>query len=484
MSKLGLSSICGLAGVLTVQLTGVAVSENLDYDFHLRGSVYRSEPSLKRKIEKASRWGLRNSRKVHLDGSLVSSAVVEEIDIGSLRGFLSTSLNRSNRLKSAIHEANAAHYSAQAEFSRLLPTVSFTAEIEREAQVNHPIGVHRELESRNSAITANWTVFSGGANWTAYKAAKHQAVTADLRYLAGERQVFVENAAIYLDLLGGKRLVQAIGETNARLKQIRNVIREQFRAGLASKTDIAQIDSEIASVEAELEAANSSLEQLKISYTTVVGIKPPKMLKIPNTSHIVPKTRKAALDRALSSNHLIDAAYSNQRAAQYRKRSIFGQFLPQVSLFATGQVNEFNYDKGRDDYDWSVGARLTVPLVNAATVPRYLEAKERAISADYQVGDTQWNVSREVESTWTSYQSTKRQKSALVRKSQSIKRALHGMRKELEVGLRPISDVLREEIKFAQNKVEIIRVDSSMALSAFKLAAQFSDMDLSEIAPL
>ena len=462
---------------------GPALADSQEAPIVLRGSLAEDGISLNRKIQKASQWGLRNSRKLNLKTSLVAEEPATAMDLGELRGFLSTAINRSHRLKSAIHEANAAHFSAQAEFSRLLPTVSLTGEIEREAQVNHRLGIHREVETRTGALTVNWTVFSSGANWAAYKAAKHQAITTDLRYLAGERQVFVENAAVYLDLAGAERLVRAIADTKTRLRRIRRIIAAQYTAGLTSRTDIAQIDSEIASVDAELEVAKSSRQQLRIAYRTLIGQAPPKRLKPPRFDHIVPKTKQAALERAMRSNHLISAAYSNERATRMRKRSILGQSLPQVSLFASGEVSEFSYDRAREDYDWSVGARITVPLFNAGTTSRYLEARERSIAASYQVEDIHLDVQREVESTWTAYQAAKRQKSALNRKGGSIKKALRGMRLEMEVGLRPLSDVLREEIKYAQNRVEIIRVDSALALNAYKLAAQFSDMDLAEIAP-
>ena len=477
-----------IAGIIVTLLIFGANSEPSAEEaiarFDFRGSQEINLEPLEQQISNAARWGLRNTRAEILNGSLLYGSIDVPHAQGSLFGYFRKSINRSSLLRSTIHQANASQFAARAQLYRLLPTLSFTAEIASQGRVSPVAPLRSSTDTQQATITANWTIFSSGANWSAIRAANWDAKVADLNFLVAERQVFFENALIYLELLASHKLLAAVSNTHKRLKKIRYGVKQKYHAGIASRTDIAKIDSEIASVEAQRSSARSSFNQQRIAYKDVVGSDAPKRLKEPKTSHLVSSSKKETLSRALYRNTSIAAAYANKNAATARSNFVRGQYLPKVSLFASGTTNEFDYKRASNDYDWQVGARLTIPLVDFTAMPRYRESRQLALSAGFQAQDTQRSIQREIERAWTAHQAFKKQKTILMRKSKAIKRALVGITKEIDAGLRPIDDLLREEIALIENRVSIVQIELNISSTAYQIAAQFSETQLNEIAPI
>ncbi len=451
---------------------------------------------LSSKVTQAAGWGLRVPYRVGLRNSLSygyhhihlrnsHSPDHQSPDQGSSRpfaGFLRASLDRSDALRASIHQANAAHYALRATQFRLLPTLSLEAETGTERDASRYRGIS-EVPFSEASITANWTVYSSGANWYSVKAAKSAVRAADLRFLATERQAFVESANVYLELYANHKTVRAIESTLSRLKRIKFMVRRLYDAGLTSRYDIAQVDAEIESVVVELETAQTQYKQQRIAYRTLTGHEPDDQLSHPGVDHLVPSSKQEALERALKANISVMAASADAEVARYNSKVARAGFLPRVSLFASTTAEKTMFIDNTRRPDWRIGARLTIPLVDLSAMSTYREAKQNALSASYQARDTRRQIERDVETAWTLYQSQKRQHEALARKSKAINRSITALKKELNVGTRPVSDLLREEIELTSNTIQMIRNEFQLSSSAYRIAAQFSDFSLDELAP-
>jgi len=93
-------------------------------------------------------------------------------------------------------------------------------------------------------------------------------------------------------------------------------------------------------------------------------------------------------------------------------------------------------------------------------------------------------VKREVEASWTVYHSLRRQNQLLAKQAKAIKRSITGVEKQVEIGLRSISDLLREEIQLTENEIARIRIQQDMKIAALRLAAQFSDLTLGDLSSI
>ena len=193
-------------------------------DMVVRGTLDVADEPLSNKIIASDHWTLRSSpftakRTVRTETILATREPVGDISVGSFRGFIHSSLENSNSLKSRLHSANAAHHALRSETFQLLPSITLTGELERSNTDNNltlssPLG-----NSESVAVSANWTIFSSGARWGAINSASFSALSADAQYLASERQVFLDNTSTYLQVYGNQELVRSIEKTLVRFEE-------------------------------------------------------------------------------------------------------------------------------------------------------------------------------------------------------------------------------------------------------------------------
>lgn len=469
-------------GDFVFQLRNRIVIQHVD----LRGALEHNHLTLEDELKNASNWGLRSSRSATLQSSfLLTSGSYQKTS--HLRSFLSGAINNSASLRSTLHEANAKHHASRSAIFSLLPTLRLTVEKGRESSINTSNNLSSMADISQASIAMDWTVYSSGARWGAIQSARWDAIAADLQFLATERQLFLENVAIYLELSTRKKLLREIRNTKNRLQKIRDSVNSQYFAGLTSRTDIAQVDAEIAAVQSEIEAAKYGFENQKVAYRKATGLEAPNNIAFPKVGHLIPASKEDAISRALNRNFTVQAAYATANSAAENSRAVRGQFLPRISLYSSATVKKnrnLQNSTNNGTRDWTAGVRLTVPLVDLPSMSSYQESRQQALAATYRSRDINHSLSRDIEVRWLEYHSLKKQRAALGKQEEAVKNALVGLRKELSAGLRPASDILREEIELTNVKVNKINIELRQAIIAYRMAAEFSDLSLSELAPI
>ena len=268
------------------------------------------------------------------------------------------------------------------------------------------------------------------------------------------------------------------------LKKIRAGTVRLYETGLSSRSDVAQVDVEIGSVNQQLLNARLSLENSRIAYKHLTGHLPPSRLARPKIDHLVPRRRDEALDRALVENHAILAAEYNAASLEEATLTARAQYLPQVSLYGNAEVDGRRLNEIREDARWQVGVRLSVPILDFASVARYDQAKEQAYAAKFDAKDTKSAITRDVEGSWAGYNSYKANVAVLNKSTRAQETVLMGIRKQVEAGLLPVSDLLREEITAAGNDVQRIQNEINMLSSAYRIVVHFADLSIDELAAL
>lgn len=442
-------------------------------------STYYDDMRLSESIKNSSKWNIRLKYKNSLENSLLLYDEQQFIKLdSSLRGTIAISLQNSDALRAQLHQTNSNYFLSEAARFALLPTISF--QVEKFRVFGSPVISNNELNTRTS-VSANWTIFSSGARWASIKSADYTTISSDFNYLVSERQTLLQNLGNYMQLGVNMRIVSAIQNTLKRLKRLRRTTNKQYKAGIASLTDIAQIDAEISSIKSQLIATKQTKEEFKIVFKDVVGKEPPNKVQMPKVVHLVPDDKKVAVTRALNNNYAIAAASASYNAALSNKDVIRGQSLPQVDIFANASTNNFQESTFGDNETWEVGARLTIPLVNLQNLSSYKQATEQALSAKYLAQDINRQIKRQAEINWTRYHALTKQENAIKRQKAAIKRSIIGITKQVQIGLRSIEDLLREEIQLTSIEISRIQLEAAKIMSAYRLAIQISEYNLEDL---
>lgn len=412
--------------------------------------------------------------------SIVPDALLhsDETSIGS---FIDSSLQNSDLLRGSLHDSMAAAEAKSAAFFALFPSIGFESVKSRSVELTSLGASPVENTTLTNSFSGNWNVFSSGAGIASMRAAKFTALSADMQYLSNERRVVVEAVGVYLQLLSGQKLQASLSSAKARMNKILRTTRAKYKAGFSSRTDVAQVENEIADIELQVSQATTSLNQSHVKWLSLTGRRASKHLSMPAIGQLLPSSKQATIQKALHSNPAILGAQYSAKAAHQQIRVASAQFLPKVTVYGTIDIGSNNRYSPTKDNQWEVGAKLSVPLMNLSSSSQYRQARETAHASKYRARDQKRKVEQEVETSWVNLNSFKRRSVILRKKIDAQYKILNGIGKEVSAGLRPLGDQLREETRFAQSQIDLIQNDLSKVAAVFQIAIHFDDFTLDSI---
>lgn len=469
-------AIIGLVAIFSASFSGDA-SQATD----IRPSI--SLDSIEQSASLAEVWALRGAAQGTAGEFLAEAANMPEKEASNfeLRGFLGRSLQESHALQATIHDFNAAVRDHQAATAALLPVVSFEYD---QGRTNTPSSLRRynQEENQTSSLNLEWPVFRSGGTIAGIAASAFAAEAARFRVISAERQQVLESLGVYLQLLGASKQIEYLSKSRASLQKVLAGTQKRFQAGFASKTDIAEIRNEILTVTRELERLKLLETEQRLRWRSDTGSRAAKKLSWPNVKRLVPSTAQATVRKAVSNNPVINISNSEALSEQYRAKAGMAEFLPRVDLY--GRVSREHAEPSRtreNDYEYSIGARLTVPLIDVASTARYRRSKERALASRYRAQDTERQIRRDVELAWNNLQSSRRQETLIKQQISTSRQIKAGLIREYEAGLRPVSDYLLHEVELAKLRQELVANRINTVTLAWQIALQFGSVSLAEL---
>lgn len=428
-------------------------------------------------------WSLRASNTALIPAqSMLMQPSGQDILPGSLHHVLRASLRHDATLQAAAQEATAAHHAVDSARFDLLPAVSLTAagETSRSSSLSGLPQLDRTIAT--GSITAEWTLFASGGKLAAIEAAQASANAADYNYLAQERSLIFENATLYLDYVANTQRRGIIKRSLRRIRKIRTMTKRQYAAGFASRTDVALVDAEVASLQSQVEQATQQIGRLRIELLNKTGVEAGHAARFPAKDRLLPKSRNDAVARALQGNPFIESAIETARSVKAQSRVQRSNYLPKLTAYASLEQqsdDRFDFDT---DADWKAGVRFSMPIGNLSQVARYRQVRAQAQAAGFRARQVERQIKTEIETAWEEMESLSRNRAILSRKISARKKSANGVRKELDAGLKPVSDLLREEMRLAEARIEHLQNRLSLSRSVLRIAVHMPDMTIEKLA--
>lgn len=210
------------------------------------------------------------------------------------------------------------------------------------------------------ALAAEWIVFQGFRGQNGVLAAQSEvgALMAAGRGL--EQVILLEAITAYVDVWTDRRLV-ALGEAGIDLIEGQHrVVEARFAAGEATQLDVAALDAQRRTADAQLALATLNAQSSAVAYVNVMGALPPADLETPAAVDGVLPPLNRAVEAALSAHPaLVEARYRAEMAGA-NVAIVEGALLPEVRLFGTVGVGRTGTDP------WApvatIGIQATIPL--------------------------------------------------------------------------------------------------------------------------
>jgi len=332
-------------------------------------------------------------------------------------------------------------------------------------------GVRTGSTSALGGVNATLPIWTGGRVSSAVRAAKGDVAAGGEGLRDVEADVLERVVGAYADLLYTQQAVEVARVGIARLDSQVAEARSRYGLGQATRTDVAQLEAQRASVVANLVDAEGAAATAAAAYRAIVGRDAGVLDATIATPAALPRTLADARAAAEAGNPLLLAQQRRVEAATARIDQARADGAPAVDLaggygrgvqWAGGQANGF-------DSAANAGLALRIPLLTGGLVAsrvRQAEAVRRAERFDADA--VARGVVRAADTAWASLTAAQGRLTASAQGLKAAGLALKGVRAEYGFGLRSTIDILvaDQSYRAAQLAVARAQVDVLIAEAA------------------
>ncbi|MGZ9082308.1 MAG: TolC family protein [Rhodoplanes sp.] len=294
-----------------------------------------------------------------------------------------------------------------------------------------------------------------------------QAQRAALRQT--EQDVLLRTVNAYLDMVAAEATLTLAREYRATARRDVETARRRFREGFTTDSPVLETEARVAFADARIAEADFRLAAARQAFMTIVG-EPAVDLREPS----FPATVPADLDTVLAasrSHPAITAAEFAEQAAQEAVKVRTGQTLPQV--FIQSDI---------DARTQSILGVVRTPLYDSRLYPQVRAEKEAVRSRREQFEIQRREVRNRAITAWESLQSMRARVTAHDAEVQAARAAVGRLRREHELGMRPITDLLINQLGLqqAETNLKVAKIDTLRA--AYKVLEAMGKMTALDLA--
>ncbi len=299
--------------------------------------------------------------------------------------------------------------------------------------------------------------------------ARNQVSAQRARLEATEAQVLLQVATAYLDVLQNQAVVELQMNNVQVLTRQLEATNDRFRVGEITRTDVAQSEANLAGAKASLVQAEGALQQARSTYQNIVG-KAPENLERPPLPGLLPDSLQSALDVAIAENPNYLAADYTAQAADEAISLARGDLLPSVQIVGTyGRGWNTVADKSRSE-NISAVAQVSVPIYQSGSeYARLRQSKHTAGQQRLLADQARLDARNFATTSWENLQATTASIESFQSQVSANEIALEGVQREAEVGARTVLDVLEEEQRLLNSRVNLVRAQRDQVVAAYQL---------------
>ncbi len=320
----------------------------------------------------------------------------------------------------------------------------------------------------SASVSAALPIWTGGRASSAVRAARGD-VAAGAEGLRDTEAAILQGVVIaYADLLYNQQAVEVARVGIDRLDRQVAEAKSRFDLGRATRTDVAQLEAQRASVVANLADAEGALATAAAAYRAAVGrdagaltAEVPAPAGLPATLAEARGAAEVANPLLLQQRRIVEAADAriDQARADRAPALDLGGSYGRGGQLTNGSLRGF-------DAAASAGLALRVPLLTGGLVPaRIRQAQATARAERYQADAALREAVRGADAAWASLTAAEGRLRATIDGLAAADLALKGVRAEYGFGLRSTIDILVADQSFrgAQLAVAAARADVLVA---------------------
>lgn len=311
-------------------------------------------------------------------------------------------------------------------------------------------------------------IWTGGRASSALRVAESEVAASSEELRDAEATILQAVVTAYATMLFNQQAVEVARVGLQRLDQQLVETQSRFDLGQATRTDVAQLEAQRASVSAALVEAEGALAIAAAAYRAVVGKAPAALSPEVGPLRGMPASVDEAHQAALSNNPLVLRQRRIAEASEARVEQAQAEGAPSFDLvggygrggrFVGGAIRGFEGAA-------SAGLSFRLPLLTGGLVPsRVRQAQAVGRAERLQTEAEAWEATRSTDAAWAALSSAGARLRANAEGLTAAQLALNGVRAEYAFGLRSTIDILLADqtLRAAQLAVAASRSDVLVA---------------------
>ncbi|MEO1968595.1 MAG: TolC family outer membrane protein [Sphingomonadaceae bacterium] len=336
-----------------------------------------------------------------------------------------------------------------------------------------------------ATVSASLPLWTGGRILYGVRAAEGEVAAGDEALRDTRAQLITAVVAAYSDVLYNQQALTIARADIDLLQHQVNEAKARFGLGRATRTDVAQLESQLASAEAAAASAQAMLDDASASYRALVGHLPGELASATELTGL-PLSREDARDEALADNPRYAQSQRLADAASARVKQARAAGAPSLSLggnygygFAADAIGGSGYTHGA-----AAGLTLHVPILTSGLVAsRVRQAGAELRAARYDREAAAREATRQVDTAWADLDGARTRLGANQRRLDAAELALRGVRAEYAYDLRTTLDILLADESLRATQLALAQSRSDVLVAQARLLQATGKLGPSTFAP-
>lgn len=386
-----------------------------------------------------------------------AALVAPGVKADSLSDALASAYNTSGLLEQNQILLRAADEDVAQAMSALRPVINWSVSAQR-TSVDVPVS--STTDSATARISADLTIYDGGANSFAVESQKELVLGTRQSLRGVEQDVLLRAVQAYMNVVSTQEFL-ALRQNNVRvITQEFRAAQDRFEVGEVTRTDVALAEARLASARSLLAAAQGDLAVAAEEYRAAIGRRPASVRGV--SSAPVSRSLGDALDFALRNHPSILQQQHSVAAAELAIRRAEAALQPSVSLNGFVSTDQDSNETAQ------VGISVGGPIYSGgALASRIRQAQLNRDAARSGLHLTMLSIEQQVTNAYARLQVARASRQASDRQITAARTAFNGVREEATLGSRTTLDVLNAEQELLDAEAARIAAQSDEVVASY-----------------
>ena len=302
------------------------------------------------------------------------------------------------------------------------------------------------------------------------------------RLRRARQALILEGTGAYLNLLRTADTLRFARQSEARVKNVRQMEDAKVRRGAGLASDVLQAKAQLAGASAIRVRAQGAFPNARNRYISVF-VKPPGALKAYRRPKLplarLPKKIDDAIGRARKNNLDLASSQFDVDIAQQSTRSARSAFFPKIEF--KGDLNRLHDASGipGTKIEKAIKLELSYPLFTGGRdTAAYRASLNRRRATLKRRDDLRRSVDEQVRNAWQNMITTKANAEFLRNQANISGEFFDIARREVRLGRRALIDVLNAETNFINSVSAAVSAETDYALAVYNLLFAMGALEL------